>query len=111
MDGASRETGVSLGLELKAPTREIIEQDIRLDFPASNNETEYETFITGIDLVIFISSEKIIIRNDSQLVVGWVNGEYETKDERMTKYVSLVTRRLTSFTAWELEHIPRESNE
>ena len=70
MDGASRETGVGLGLELKAPTREIIEQDIRLDFPTSNNETEYETIITEIDLVIFISSEKIIIRNSSQLVVG-----------------------------------------
>ena len=80
MDGASRQTGAGLGLQLKAPTREIIEQAIRLDFLASNNKAEYEAIIPGIDLTISISSEKIIIRNDSQLVVGQVNGEYETSD-------------------------------
>ena len=83
--------GAGLRLQLKAPIGEIIEQAIRLDFPASNNEAEYEAIIAGIDLAIFVSLEKIIMRNDSQLVVGRVNGEYETRDERMTKYVSLVT--------------------
>ena len=83
--------GAGLRLQLKAPIGEIIEQAIRLDFPASNNEAEYEAIIAGIDLATFVSLEKIIMRSDSQLVVGRVNGEYETRDERMTKYVSLVT--------------------
>ena len=29
----------------------------------------------------------------------------------MAKYVGLVKQRLESFTAWKLEHIPRDSNE
>ena len=29
----------------------------------------------------------------------------------MAKYVSLVKRRLGSFSAWKLEHIPRDCNE
>ena len=82
-----------------------------MGFLASNNEVEYEAIIAGVDLAISISSEKIIIRSDSQLVVGYVNGEYETKDKRMTKYVSLVTLRLGNFVAWRLEHISRDSNE
>ena len=40
-----------------------------------------------------------------------MEGEYETRDQRMTKYVSLINLRLGSFMAWRLEHIPRSSNE
>ena len=99
-----------LGLQLKALTREIIEQAIRLNFLASNNEAEYEAIIVGIDLAISMSSEKLIIRSDSQLVVGQVNGEYEIRYQHMTKYVSLVTLRLGKFMAWRLEHVSRDLN-
>ena len=78
MDDTSRQTGARVGLQIKAPTREMIEHAIRLDFPTSNNETDYEAIQAGIDLAKFVSSEKLIIRSDSQLVVGQVNGEYET---------------------------------
>ena len=44
-------------------------------------------------------------------MVGQVNGEYETRDKRKTKYVSLVNLRLGSFIAWQLEHALRDSNE
>ena len=99
VDGASRQMGAGLGLQLKAPTGEIIEHAIRLDFLTSN-EVEYEAFIFGIDLAISISLDKIVIRSDSQLMLGQVNGEYETRDHRMTKYVSLVNLRLGNFVAW-----------
>ena len=102
--------GSCLGLQLKAPTREVIEQAIRLNFPASNNKTKYETIIVGLDLAISVYLEKIIIRSDSQLVVGQVNREYETGDQHMTKYVSLINLRLGIFVAWRLEHVPRSSN-
>ena len=111
MDGASRQARASLGLQLKAPTKEIIEQAIRLNFLASNNEAEYEVSITEPNLAIFVSSEKIVIRSDHQLVVGRVNGEYEIRDQRMAKYVSLINLQQRSFAAWQLEHVPRSSNE
>ena len=111
MDGASRQTGAGVGLQLKAPTRERIEQVIWLDFPASNNEAKYEAILADIDLAIFVSSENIIIQSDSQLVVGQVNGEYEMWDQLMNKYVCLVKLRLESFVAWKIEHILRGSNE
>ena len=62
---------------------------IRLDFPASNNETEYEAILAEIYLVKSISSEKFIICSDFQLVVGQVNGEYKMRDRRMVRYTSL----------------------
>ena len=72
VDGVSQQTGVGLGLQLEAQTGEIIEHAIRLDFPTSNNKVEYEAIIVGINLIIPAFSEKIIIRSDSQLVVGQV---------------------------------------
>ena len=56
-------------------------------------------------------TDKLLIRSDSQLVVGQVNEKYESRDPRMEKYVSLVKQRLDSFSAWKLEHIPRDCNE
>ena len=29
----------------------------------------------------------------------------------MAKYITLVKQRLSSFSAWKLEHVPRDSNE
>ena len=111
VDGASRQTGAGVRLQLKASTGERVEQAIQLDFPTSNNETEYKAILAGIDLVQSVSSERLLICSDSQLVVGQVNGEYETRDQRMARYMGLVKQRLGSFAAWKLEHIPRGSNE
>ena len=111
MDGASLQIGAGVGLQLRAPTRERIEQAIRLGFPASNNETEYEAILARVDLVKSVSSRKLIIRSDSQLILGQVNGEYETRDQNMVKYENLVKQWLGSFAAWKLEHILRDSNE
>ena len=55
MVGASRKTGAVLGLQLKALTGEVIEQVLRLNFFACNNEVEYEAIIAGLDLAIFVS--------------------------------------------------------
>ena len=46
----------------------------------------------------------------SQLVVGQINREYEARDQRMAKYVSLINLRLGSFSTWRLENISRSSN-
>ena len=82
--------GARVGLYLKAPTRERIEHAIWLDFTVSNKKIKYEAILAGINLATFVSSEKIIIRSDSELVMGQVNGEYETRDQHMIKYVCLV---------------------
>ena len=82
-----------------------------MGFGASNKESEYEAILVGIELAAIVSADKILIRSDSQLVVGQVNEEYESRDPRMAKYVSLVKQRLGSFSSWKLEHIPKDCNE
>ena len=55
VDRASRQTGARIGLQLKAPIEERVEQAIQLDFPASNNESKYEEILDGIDLAQSLS--------------------------------------------------------
>ena len=50
MDDTSPQTGAGVRLQLRAPTRERIEHAIWLGFPTSNNETEYEAILAGVNL-------------------------------------------------------------
>ena len=67
--------------------------------------------MAGIELAVVISAHKLIIRSDSQLVVGQVNAEYESRDPLMAKYVTLVKQCLGSFSAWKLKHLLSDCNE
>lgn len=67
-----------------------MEQAIRLEFSASNNETEYEAIMSGLNLTLALSASKLEICSDSQLVVGHIQGKYEAKDERMSQYLTKV---------------------
>ena len=98
----SRQTGAGICLQLKSLSGDKIEQAIQLGFSTSNNDLEYEAILVGIELAAAISADKLIIRSDSQLVVWQVNVEYESRDPRMEKYVTLVKQRLGSFLAWKL---------
>ena len=70
MERASRQTGAGIGLQLKSPGRDKIEQAIQLGFCASKNESEYEAILDGIELATVLSVDKLMILSDSQLVVG-----------------------------------------
>ena len=50
VDGASRQTGAGIGLQLKSSGGDKKEQAIRLGLYASNNESEYEAILAGIEL-------------------------------------------------------------
>ena len=76
IDGASRQSGAGIGLQLTSPTEERIEQAVRLGFIASNNELEYEAMIVGLELALAVGTNSLLIRSDSQLVMGQVNAEF-----------------------------------
>ena len=111
IDGASRQSGAGIGLQLTSPIGEKIEQAVRLGFDASNNESEYEALIAGVELALAVGVGSLLIHNDSQLVVGQINAEFESREPRMEKYASLARHKLSTLSAWKLEHIPRDRNE
>ena len=73
-----------MGLLLRSPTGKQLEQAIRLGFPTSNNEVEYEAVLSELNLAFALAASKLRIYSDSQLIVGHIQKEYEAKDERMS---------------------------
>ena len=83
---------------------------LRFDFPATNNEAEYEALIAGLQLARRLGAQRIHVRSDSQLVVCQVLGEYEAKDETMQRYLSKVHQLIAYFESFEIQRIPRSQN-
>ena len=70
---------------------EILEYTVQLQFPATNNEIEYKTLITGLKLAKSIEINNLIVHSDSHHVMWQVNGEYdEAIEEWMKIYVNIV---------------------
>ena len=90
VDGASNQKGVGVGLVLTSSEMVVIEKSLRLDFPATNNEAEYEALLEGMAMVQRMEGKTIKLFSDLRLVVGQVKGEFEAKDERMRGYLSQV---------------------
>ncbi|XP_074323600.1 uncharacterized protein LOC141660511 [Apium graveolens] len=88
----------------------MIEYALKLDFPITNNEAEYETLIAGLGLARAVRAKNLKVCGDSRLVVAQVNGEFDTKDDTMAKYLRVVKGILTQFDEWYAEHVPREEN-
>ena len=83
VDGASNRKGAGVGLVLTSSDMVTIEKSLRLGFPATNNEAEYEALLEGMAMVLRMGGKSIRLFSDSRLVVGQVKGEFEAKDERM----------------------------
>ena len=83
VDEASNQKGSGVGLVLMSPKKVVIEKSLRLDFPATNNEAEYETLLEGMAMVQRIGGKSIKLFSDSRLIVSQVKREFEAKDERM----------------------------
>ena len=95
---------------IKTPKGDKIECMIRLDFPTTNNEVEYEALVSGLDLAKAAGAENVVLHCDSQVVTSQINGSYECKNERMNRYLEDVKNRISSLKV-RFVQIPKEENE
>ena len=109
-DGSSNRQAGGAGVVLLSPEGDVVECMIRLDFPTTNNEAEYEALVAGLDLAKAIGATSVVIYCDSQVIANQINGDYECKGERMKLYLDQVKRRVDDLRA-KIIQIPRGENE
>ncbi|XP_073298515.1 uncharacterized protein [Primulina huaijiensis] len=83
---------------------------LRIDSRVTNNEAEYEAVLAGLQAAREVGASRVIIYSDCQLVAQQIKGTYEAKNEKMLKYLGLITARAASFIDWSIEQISREYN-
>uniref|UniRef100_A0A2N9GP36 RNase H type-1 domain-containing protein n=1 Tax=Fagus sylvatica TaxID=28930 RepID=A0A2N9GP36_FAGSY len=110
IDGSSVKGAGGVGIVFKTPEGHLLKHSTRLQYPTINNEAEYEALLTGLRIAKELGANRLKIRSDSQLIVGQVNGEYEAREDRMTKYLKLVRNAIKCFDEVILVQVPREQN-
>ena len=110
VDEASNQKGSGVGLVLVSPEKVVIEKSLRLDFPTTNNEAEYEALLEGMAMVQRMGGKSIRLFSNSRLVIGQARGEFKAKDERMQGYLSQFKCLQLKFDSFNLQHAPRSGN-
>ena len=110
IDGSSTKDMGGAKIVLVSPEKDKFEYVIQLRFRATNNEAEYEALLAGLKLSKNMEIKSLTVKSDSQLIVGQVKGEYEAREDRMKKYLTVVQTLLPHFKKVEFLQIPREEN-
>ncbi|XP_020208360.1 uncharacterized protein LOC109793305, partial [Cajanus cajan] len=110
VDGASNLGGSGAGIVLEGPGGILLEQSLRFEFRASNNQAEYEALLAGMTLAKEMGATSLSARSDSQLITGQVAGTFQAKDPQLAKYLEKVKHLSESFRKFTLNHVPREQN-
>ena len=60
-DGLSNRQAEGAGVILLSPEGDVVECMVRLDFPTTNNEAEYEALVAGLDLARVTGATIVVI--------------------------------------------------
>ena len=76
-----------------------------------NNEAEYEAILTSLRIAKALGIKNLKSRTDSKLIVGQITNEYEAKEERMKRFLKLMTQLNDKFDDIKFEQIPWENKD
>ena len=87
-DRSSVQKKEGVGVIINTPEGETLKYGVRLQFPATNNEAEYEAILIGLKIGRALRAKNLLLKSDSKLVIGQTKGEYEAKKEEECKSTS-----------------------
>ncbi|XP_057432026.1 uncharacterized protein LOC130724759 [Lotus japonicus] len=111
VDGSSNKEGGGAGIVLQSNSGMVVEQSLRFNFPATNNQAEYEACIAGLVTARDLGAQDILFCCDLLLVVSQANGEAQAKDPILEQYLSHLKRLAATFRKVEFRHVPRAQND
>lgn len=77
----------------------------------TNNEAEYQGLILGLQLALKYGAREVVIHGDSILVVNQLLGQWNVKNERLSRLLNHINLHLIpKFDAWKAHHVYREAN-
>ena len=105
-DGSSTQKGGRAGVVITSPEKDVLKYGVQLKFPITNNEAKYEALLTGLRIARALGAENIMLKSNSQLVIGQVRGNFEAKETRMQKYLKLTNQLVNTFHRTKFVQIP-----
>nr|XP_009620992.1 uncharacterized protein LOC104112702 [Nicotiana tomentosiformis] len=100
-----------IGAILISPTGQHYPVTARHQFFCTNNTSEYEACIMGMNIAIDMDVEELLITGDSDLIIRQAQGEWETRDIKIIPYRQHVEDLSKQFKSVEFRCIARFHNE
>jgi ribonuclease HI len=109
-DGSSTSVSSGAGVVLTREDGETIAKSFKLNFPCSNNASEYEAYITGLAIAHEMGIKHLRVIGDSNLIVCQAKGEFSLKEPSLAPYRALAQRLEGKFSTFEVTHALRSEN-
>ena len=77
----------------------------------SNNAAEYEALLHGLRMAVSMGIQRLEVREDSNLAISQINGDFDTKDPKMAAYRNSVLKMSARFEGLEFHHVARDNNQ
>ena len=85
-DGALNINGAGASILFITPTKDKLRSTLRINFPSSNNITEYEACLPRLRIAIELGVKRLMVYGDSTLVINQVNKDWSYSSEKMDTY-------------------------
>ncbi|XP_055830897.1 uncharacterized protein LOC129899927 [Solanum dulcamara] len=109
-DGIACRDGMGAGVVLISPKRLIFQFSFTLGETCSNNISEYQALIIGLEMASDMKITQLDIYGDSELIINQLLGSYEVKKEDFFSYHQYAVCLLQRFDHVFLNHVPREES-
>ncbi|XP_057428486.1 uncharacterized protein LOC130721914 [Lotus japonicus] len=110
-DGSSHKEGSGIGMFIVSPQGIPTKFMFRIRESCSNNESEYEALVSGLEILLALGAKNVEIKGDSELVVKQLTKEYKCISENLAKYYVKAINLLANFDQAGIGYIPRVSNQ
>ncbi|XP_030930797.1 uncharacterized protein LOC115956615 [Quercus lobata] len=91
-DGVTNQNGSGIEVLLISPNGTHIPFSGRLNFPATNNATEYEAFIMGLQVALGLGVKELEVYGDSALIISQIQNRWKIKEEKLMPYHECVQK-------------------
>ena len=106
VDGSRGEHGSGAGVIIRSPESVEVSYAVKFDFQLTNNQAEYEAFITGLGLAHALQAERVEIRADSQLVCNQLSNQFQVREEKLGLYLKKAKQLVELFNEVEVSRYP-----
>ena len=103
-DGSSTANSEDTRVVLYHNGEETVAFSFKLEFPCSNNTSEYKAYLTGLATALEMGIKHLKVVGDSNLVVYQAKGSFSLKEPSLAPYRTLAQRMEEKFCTFEIEH-------
>ncbi|XP_019255124.1 PREDICTED: uncharacterized protein LOC109233712 [Nicotiana attenuata] len=109
-DGAAHRGGASAGVVFVTSQGEVLPYSFTLMQLYSNNVTEYQALILGLEKAVEMKWLQLQILGDSHLVVNQLLGSYKVKKPKLRSYHDYAKKLMGWVGDVTIQHVPRKEN-